>query len=84
MIVGGGIWLLAIILYVRATRANARSGIYAFWIGVALLTLVWLANISAPPSAQGSAIATALPSLVFFGLMIAWAYWMNRARRIQD
>lgn len=84
LIVEGGIWLLAIILYVRATHAIARSGIYAFWIGVALLTLAWLANISAPPSSQGSAIATALPSLVFFGLAIAWAYWMNRARTIQD
>jgi hypothetical protein len=84
LIVEGGIWLLAIILYLGATRASARSGIYAFWIGVAVLTLAWLGNLSAPPSAQGSAIATALPSLIFFAVAIAWAYWMNRARAIKS
>lgn len=83
--VEGGTWLLAIVFYVRATRAAKRSGIYAFWIGIALLTLAWLANISAPPGAgsNSSSIAAALPSLVFFTLAIAWAYWMNRARASQ-
>jgi hypothetical protein len=80
LVVEGGLWLLAIVLYVRATRATKRVGFYAFWAGVVVLTLAWLGNISAPPSSGGSAIATALPSLVFFTCAIAWAYWMNRAR----
>jgi hypothetical protein len=83
LIVEGAVWLGAMILYVRATRATGRSGIYAFWIGVAVLTLAWLSNISASPSVQGNAIAAALPSLVFFGLASGWAFWMNRARTIQ-
>jgi hypothetical protein len=79
LIVEGGLWVCAIVLYVRATRAIGRAGIYAFWTGVVLLTLAWLGNISAPPVNPGTA-AAALPSLVFFAAAIAWAYWMNRVR----
>ena len=78
LLVEGGLWLLAIVLYVRGTRANARAGIYAFWVGIVLLTLAWIGNISAPPS-SGAGVA-AFPSLIFFGCAIAWAYWMARAR----
>lgn len=81
LIVEGGLWVCAIVLYVRGTRAVRRAGIYGFWTGVALLTLAWLANISAPPINPGTA-AAALPSLVFFAAAIAWGYWMNRARAV--
>jgi hypothetical protein len=81
--VEGGTWLLAIVLYVRATRANSGTGRYVFWGGIAILTLAWIGNIlggvSAPPS-HASAVASALPSLIFFGCAIGWAYWMDRAR----
>jgi hypothetical protein len=80
LLVEGGLWLVAIIVYVRATRANQRSGTYAFGTGIVILTLLWLANITAPPSQGGSAVGSALPSLVFFGCAIGWAYWMDRAR----
>lgn len=82
LLVEGGMWLLAIILYVGATRANKRPGIYAFWSGVVLLTLAWLGNISAPPSSGGGAVSAALTSLVFFACAIGWAYWINRGRLV--
>jgi hypothetical protein len=81
LIVEGGMWVIAIAFYVHATRAVRRAGIYAFWTGVALLSLAWLGNISAPPVNPGTATA-ALPSLVFFAVAIAWAYWMNLARGV--
>ena len=31
IIVEGGLWLLAIILYIRATRPKNHAGVYAFW-----------------------------------------------------
>jgi membrane-bound metal-dependent hydrolase YbcI (DUF457 family) len=80
LIVEGGMWLLAMVLYVRATRANNRAGRYVFWGGIAILTLAWIGNISTAPSQGGSAVASALPSLIFFGCAIGWAYWMDRAR----
>jgi membrane-bound metal-dependent hydrolase YbcI (DUF457 family) len=78
VIVEGGLWMLAIVVYVRATRAKGRMGVYAFWIVVAFLTLAWLGNIAGapPPSAR----AMAASSLIFFSCVVAWAYWMNRLR----
>jgi hypothetical protein len=78
VVVEGGMWLLAIIVYVRATRPKGRTGVYAFWIVVVLLTLAWYGNIAGPPPASARAMATG--SLIFFSCVVAWAYWMNRLR----
>jgi hypothetical protein len=76
IIVEGGFWLFAIILYVRATRPKNRAGVYAFWPAVAFLTYVWIANIRKGPPPPEAVIG----SLIFFLLIVLWAYWMNRAR----
>ena len=78
LLVEGGAWLLAIILYVRATRAKSSAGIYAFWIGIALLTLAWYGNITT--GMDPNPVRAGISGLIFFSLMIAWAYWMNRLR----
>jgi hypothetical protein len=79
IIVEGGFWLLGIILYVRATHANKRAGRYAFWPVVAFLTFVWITNIRRGPPPPEAVIG----SLIFFLLLVAWAYWMNRVRSTQ-
>ena len=76
IIVEGGFWLLAIILYVRATRASNRAGVYAFWPVIAFLTFAWVSNFRKGPPPREAVIG----SLIFFLLIIAWAYWMNRVR----
>ena len=79
LLVEGGFWLLAIVLYARAMHPKNRTGIYAFWIGVGLLTFFGAANVLStkpPPSAVQAGIA----SLIYFSLVVAWAYWMNRLR----
>jgi hypothetical protein len=78
VIVEGGFWLLAVIMYVRATRPKHWAGVYAFWPVVALLTLAWYNNVAGPPPPNPRAAPVA--SLVFFSLAVAWAYWMNRLR----
>jgi LexA-binding, inner membrane-associated putative hydrolase len=80
LIVEGGLWLAALVLYVRATRARNFAGRYIFWLVIVFLTLIWVGNIrsGAPPP---SAVAG---SLIFFLLCVAWAYWMNSARRSVD
>lgn len=76
LLVEGGLWLVAIVLYLRATRAQNWAGLFAFWPVVAFLTFVWVANIrKGPPPPEAVA-----GSLIFFLLLVAWAYWMNRAR----
>ncbi len=78
LIVEGGFWLVAIVLYIRATRPKNRAGVYAFWSVVALLTLAWYNNIAGlPPRNPHTA---PIVSLIFFSLVVAWAYWMNRLR----
>ena len=78
LIVEGGFWLLAVIIYARVTRPVNRAGSYAFWIGVALLTLVWHGNISG--GIDPNPIKAGIGGLIAFGLMVAWAYWINRLR----
>jgi hypothetical protein len=78
LIVEGGFWLLAIILYVRATRARKRAGVYAFWLGVALFTLIWHGNITA--GIDPNPVWAGIGGLIVFSLIVAWAYWMNRLR----
>jgi hypothetical protein len=79
IIVEGGFWLLAIILYVRATRPRKRAGVFAFWPVVAFLTFVWATNIRSGPPPPKAVIG----SLIFFLLLVAWAYWMNSARPLK-
>jgi hypothetical protein len=78
IIVEGGFWLLAIILYARATRPKMRAGVYAFWSIIALLTAAWFNNIAGAPPPDPH--AAAIVSLIFFSSVVAWAYWINRLR----
>jgi len=82
LIVEGGAWLIAIALYVSLMRASKRVGIYAFWAGVALLTLVWYGNITG--GIDPNPVRAGVSGLILFSLTIAWAYWMNRARVISE
>ncbi|HYL73200.1 MAG TPA: hypothetical protein VEU96_03290 [Bryobacteraceae bacterium] len=81
--VEGGCWLLAIILYVRATHPKNRAGTYAFWIGVAILTFFGAVNVLAmkPPP---NPVQAGIVSLVYFSLVVGWAYWMNRLRVVYN
>jgi hypothetical protein len=78
VIVEGGMWTAAIVMYIRATKRANWAGIAIFWTGVLLLTASWLANVSA--GVAPDPVLAGVNGLVFFSLTIAWAYWMNRAR----
>jgi hypothetical protein len=79
IVVEGLLWVIALLIYVRATRASKRTGIYVFWVMIAFLTLSWVNNITAIPP-PGSLTVAAIASLTFFTLLVAWAYWMDRVR----
>jgi hypothetical protein len=78
LIVEGGLWVLALVLYLRATRAKTRLAFFVFWPIVFLLTLLWYNNIAGPPPPD--ARVAPLFSLVYFSLVVAWSYWINRLR----
>jgi hypothetical protein len=78
LIIEGGFWLLALIVYARATRSSKRLGVYAFWTGVVLVTLVWYGNIQG--GMDPNPVKAGVGGLVAFSLLVAWAYWINQIR----
>jgi hypothetical protein len=76
LLVEGGFWCIAIVLYLRVTRPKSLTGTFVFWVGVILLTLVWFSNIAGPPPRNPNAAPFA--SLILFSMTVAWAYWVNR------
>jgi hypothetical protein len=76
LFVEGGFWLVALVLYVRSTHPEKWSGVFAFWPIVVFLTFVWVTNIRSGPPPPNAGVG----SLVFFLLLVVWAYWMNRSR----
>jgi hypothetical protein len=81
LLVEGGLWLAGLIVYVGATRARKRAGVYVFWAVVVLLTAAWINNFAGPPP---DVSAMAVSSLVFFSIMIAWTYWMDSLRPMES
>ena len=79
LLVEFGLWLIAIVIYVRATRSKSTIGLLAFWIGIVILTLIGLSNPAA--GINPDPVKAGIGGLVVFGSAIAWAYWMNRARQ---
>lgn len=78
LVVEGGLWIAALIAYRRATRSQTWTGRYVFWIVAVLLTYIWVVNIWA--GTHPNPVRAGIGGFVVFGLMVAWAYWMNRAR----
>jgi hypothetical protein len=82
LIIEGGFWLFAIILYVRAPYPKKRIANHAFWPVIAFLTLAWYGNITKGISPDP--VRAGINGLIFFSLVVAWAYWMNRLRTVQE
>lgn len=78
IVVEGGLWVFALILYIRTTHARTRIGVIVFWIGVVLITLSGYNNVAGPPPPNPQ--IAPIVSLVYFSLVVGWAYWMNRLR----
>jgi len=80
-IVEGLLWVIGVATYARATTPRSRAGVFGFWVVVMLLTVLWIGSLSGnPPS---NLRAAGISSLIFFICVVAWAYWMNRARTVR-
>jgi hypothetical protein len=78
VVIEGGFWLLAIILYLRATKSQSRLGVVVLWIGLLLITLIGLSNPT--QGMDPDPVRAGIGGLVVFSLFVAWAYWMDRIR----
>lgn len=74
----GLIWFGGIVVYARSTRSRGRAGAYLFWGVAALLTALWVVTLNgaAPPDLRRAAIS----SLIFFCIVILWAYLLDPLR----
>lgn len=73
------IFAIAVIVYVKTTKARDRIGRYGFWIFVLVMVLLYLANAygPAPPSVKTLAIV-AMGQWLF----VLWCYWIDRHRQL--
>jgi FtsH-binding integral membrane protein len=76
-VVESGLFVAAVLLYARATRARTRTGSIAYWAMVSLLVVIYVANIVGTPPPSQTAIAVA--GLLLW-LFVPWAVWVDRNR----
>jgi len=74
------IFVVGLVLYLRATRSLTRVGSIGFWSLIAFLALIHLGNIFGPPPPSVSAIAWAGQAQ---WLLVAWGGWVDRHREMR-
>jgi uncharacterized membrane protein YhaH (DUF805 family) len=77
VLVETALFLAGVALYVRATRALDRTGVYALWGLVAFLLFISVANLMGPPPPSAIAVAWVAQSI---WLLVFWGYWIDRHR----
>lgn len=77
VVLEAGLFIVGLGLYLRTTRARDRTGRYALWALVALLLVVYVGNLFAPPPPNATAVAI---SALALWLLVPWAYWIDRHR----
>lgn len=72
------LYVLGVAVYLKATRASNRTGVYALWSLLVFLFLVYLANAFGPPPPSVTALSFTALAL---WLTIPWAAWADRHRQ---
>ena len=77
MIVEAAMFVVGIAVYSRVTRSSDRTGRWALWGFVALLAVLFVANVYAPPPTSVTGLA--------WGALAGWliplfGWWLDRHR----
>jgi membrane-bound metal-dependent hydrolase YbcI (DUF457 family) len=83
LLVKGLLWLGSIVLYERATRSRKRAGFWTMYIGVLLLTLLWLGSLNGR-AANLSIVQMGIIDLIFLAILVSWCYLMDELRVVQS
>lgn len=73
----GLLFLIGLLMYVRATRPRDRTGTVALAAMVVLLAVIFVSGFFAPPPLSARWVALAGIGLWLF---VAWAYWIDAHR----
>jgi hypothetical protein len=79
MVVEIALFVGGILLYLRATSAKNKIGVYGFWILILFLFLIYLGNVFGPPTPDEFTIAVAGNASWLF---VIWAYWIDNHRTV--
>jgi hypothetical protein len=78
LVVEGSLFVAGLWLYLSATRARDRIGVWGLWGLVALLLVSYVAATFGPPPPNVNAIVIA--DILGTALTVVWAYWVERHR----
>jgi membrane-bound metal-dependent hydrolase YbcI (DUF457 family) len=74
------LFALGIYLYVTVTKARDRIGSIGFWSLIAVLMLIYVANLMGPPPPKEDVVAWMALLALLFPL---WAWWADRHRTVR-
>jgi hypothetical protein len=75
--VEGTLWVVALIVYTRATRPRDRIGRWGFFVYVALMSSMYASSFNGTPPPDMRVVAIVNLSLAIF---LVWAAWFDRHR----
>jgi membrane-bound metal-dependent hydrolase YbcI (DUF457 family) len=76
------IYVIGVSIYVHATRARDRIGLWAWWMFAAFLFAAYLASLTAP--APPSVEAVYIPGIIASLLLLLWIWWADRHREVRS
>lgn len=79
LLVESTLFIVGLILYLRATTARDRIGRYAFWGFIIFSVLIYVGNIFSRQQPPSNVTALAIGGLSQW-LIIPWTYWIDRHR----
>jgi hypothetical protein len=77
LIIETGMFIMAILLYLRVTKAKNKTGIWSLWGLILFLLIIYLMSVFGPPPEKVSQIAW---TDMAQWLLVAWGYWADRNR----
>lgn len=81
LVVELGLFGAGIVLYLQATKAKDRIGVFAFWSPLVLLIAIYFGNLFGPPPPAESVLAIAGNASWLF---VVWGYWIDRHRLAKE
>src|SRR2546422_8450039 len=74
-----GLLALGLMLYLPASRAKDRIGVYGLWSLMVVLVAAWVSSLFGPPPPSERVLAY---SALAMWLAVPWAAWADRHREI--
>lgn len=79
VLIEAGLFLFGILIYLKATKAANKKGVYGFWSLIVFLGIIYVSSLWGSPPPDVQAIAWVGMAQWLF---IIWAYWVDRNRNM--